>query len=143
MKQDGHGATVGAKVSVEAMNDADMSAVEDPPDATIDGEHMDAVGHPDENEGPNAKEPISHVLITPVDNGDVLMTDAHDTINLADPPSHESEITSPCSSEKKGDGLDGVKANQVLTYQKKKVVRKPKRETSRCPSITEDHNGRR
>ncbi|GKD44174.1 phospholipase-like protein [Tanacetum coccineum] len=73
---------------------------------------MDAVGHPDENEGPNEKEPISYVLNTSVDNGDVLMTDAPDTINLADPPSHESKITSPCGSEKKGDGLDGAKANQ-------------------------------
>ncbi|GKA79265.1 phospholipase-like protein, partial [Tanacetum coccineum] len=195
--QDGRGATVGAKVSGEAMNDVDMSAVvhvketkstreivlknkvesleavveklkldhdkmavffenfkkfwpelvpptpdakEDPSDAAIDGEHMDAVGHPDENERPNAKEdpsdaaidrehmdaigspneteepnahdPISHVLNMLVDNGDVLMMDVHDTINLADPPSHESEIMSPCSSEKKGDQLDRAKANQ-------------------------------
>ncbi|GKD57499.1 hypothetical protein Tco_1290886, partial [Tanacetum coccineum] len=59
-RQDRHGATVGAKVSVEAMTDADMSAVvhEDPSDAAIDGEHMDAVGHPDENQGPNAKEDV-------------------------------------------------------------------------------------
>ncbi|GJZ05507.1 hypothetical protein Tco_0539300 [Tanacetum coccineum] len=184
-RQDGRGATVGAKVSGEARNDADM-IVEDPSDAAIDGEHMDVVGHPDENEGPNekedpsdvgidgehmdtigspdeteepnAQEPISHVLNTPVDNCDVLMTDAPDTINLADPPSHESEITSPCDSEKKGDGLDGAKANQedvpasqntvkvevssaqkslnpsldfiIDKYQKKKVVRKPKRATS-------------
>nr|GEX01346.1 phospholipase-like, aminotransferase-like mobile domain protein [Tanacetum cinerariifolium] len=28
---------------------------EDPLDAAIDGEHIDAVGHPDENEGPNEK----------------------------------------------------------------------------------------
>nr|GEW66613.1 hypothetical protein [Tanacetum cinerariifolium] len=196
-RQDGRGATVGVKVSGEAMNDADISAViyveetksareivlenkvesleakveklqldhdkmavffqnfkkirpelvpltpdakEDPTDAAIDGEHMGVVGHPDENEGPNekedpsdaaidgehmdtigspdetkepnAQEPISHVLNTPVDNGDVLMVDAPDTINLADPPSHESEITSPCGLEKNRDGLDGAKANQ-------------------------------
>ncbi|GJW28062.1 putative ribonuclease H-like domain-containing protein [Tanacetum coccineum] len=270
-RQDGRGATVGAKVSGEAMNDADMSAVvhveetksareivpknkvasleakveklqldhnkmvvffenfkkirpelvpptpdakedpsdaaidgehmdvvshldenegpnekEDPLDAAIDGEHMDAVGHPDENEGPNVKEnpsdaaidgehmdtigsldkteepnsqePISHVLNTPVNNGDVLMTDAPGTFNLADPPSHESEITSPCGSEKKGDGLDGAEANQedvpalqntvkaevsseqkslnpsldfiIDKCQKNKVVCKPKRATS-------------
>ncbi|GJR20667.1 hypothetical protein Tco_0969194 [Tanacetum coccineum] len=88
---------------------------------------MDAIGSPDETKEPNAQEPISHVLITPVDNGDVLMTDAHDTINLADPPSHESEITSPCSSEKKGDGLDGVKANQgvLLTADNGEVVNEP------------------
>nr|GFA63294.1 hypothetical protein [Tanacetum cinerariifolium] len=111
-RQDECGATVGAKVSGEAMNDADMSVVvnveetksareivleikvesleakveklqldhdkmavffenfkkiqpelvpptpdtkEDPLDAAIDGEHMDVVGHPDENEGPNDK----------------------------------------------------------------------------------------
>ncbi|GKB70901.1 hypothetical protein Tco_0932313 [Tanacetum coccineum] len=163
-RQDGRGATVGAKVSGEAMNDANISAVvhedpsdaaidgehmdaighldenegpnekEDPSDAAIDGEHMDVIGHPDENEGPNteedpsdatidgehmdtigipdAQEPISYVLSTPVDNDDVLMMDAPDTINLADPPSHEYKITSPCGSEKKGDRLDGVKANQ-------------------------------
>nr|GEW56815.1 hypothetical protein [Tanacetum cinerariifolium] len=193
-RQDRRGATVGAKVSDEAMNDADMSAVvhveeiksareivlentvesleakveklqldhdkmavffenfkkiqpelEDPSDAAIDGEHMDVVGHPDKNEGPNekedpsdaaidgehmdtidipdeteepnAQEPISHVLNTPVDNGGVLMTDAPDTINLTDPPSYESEITSPCDSDKKGDELDSAKANQVIiTY---------------------------
>nr|GEX01658.1 phospholipase-like protein [Tanacetum cinerariifolium] len=93
---------------------------EDPSDAAIDGEHMDAIGHPDENEGPNEKteepnadEPISYVLNTPVDNSDVLMMDSPDTINLADPPSHEFEITSPCDSKKKGDRLDGAKANQV------------------------------
>nr|GEU60654.1 hypothetical protein [Tanacetum cinerariifolium] len=74
---------------------------EDPSDATIDGEHTNAIGHPDENEGPSEKEPSSYVLNTPVDNGDVLMTDAPDTINLADPPSHESKITSPGGSEKK------------------------------------------
>nr|GEW41146.1 hypothetical protein [Tanacetum cinerariifolium] len=73
---------------------------------------MDAVGNPDKNEGPNAKEPISCVFNMPVDNGDVLMTDAGETINHADPPSHESEITSPCGSEKKRDRLDGAKANQ-------------------------------
>nr|GEV21838.1 phospholipase-like protein [Tanacetum cinerariifolium] len=57
-RQDGRGATFRAKVSGEAMNDADMSAVvhEDPSDAAINGEHMDAVGHPDENKGPNEKE---------------------------------------------------------------------------------------
>ncbi|GKA44276.1 phospholipase-like protein [Tanacetum coccineum] len=239
----GRGATVGAKVCGEAMNDADMSAVvhvektksvreivlknkvesleakveklkldhdkmavffenfkkiqpelvpptpdakEDPSDAAIDGEHMDVVGHPDENEGPNAKvypsdvaidgehmdtigspdeteepnaqEPISYVLNMPVDNGDMLMTDAPDTINLGDPPCHESEIMSPYGSEKKGDGLDGAKTNQedvpasqnivkvevslaqkslnpsldfiIDKYQKKKVVCKPKRATS-------------
>nr|GEZ84702.1 phospholipase-like protein [Tanacetum cinerariifolium] len=152
-RQDGRGAIVGAKVeSLEAKVEklqldhgkmavfnikkirpelvpSTSDAKEDPSDATIDGEHMDAVGHPDENEGPNekedpldaaiyeehmdtigspneteepnAQEPISHVLNTPVNNGDVLMTDAPDTINLADPPSHESEIMSPCGSEKK------------------------------------------
>ncbi|GJR34043.1 phospholipase-like protein [Tanacetum coccineum] len=92
--------------------------VEDPSDAATDGEHMDAVGNPDENEGTNAKEPISHVLNAPVDNEDVLMKNAHETINHADPPSHESEITSPCGSERKGDRLDGEKANQIiLTYE--------------------------
>ncbi|GJY55855.1 phospholipase-like protein [Tanacetum coccineum] len=132
-RQDGRGATVGAKVSGEAMNDADISAVvhEDPSDAAIDGEHMDAVGHPNENEGPNEKEDPSDAAIDEehmdvvghpdenegpnakvFDNGDMLMTDAPDIINLADPPSHESEITSPYGSEKKGDGLDGAKANQ-------------------------------
>ncbi|GJZ24645.1 phospholipase-like protein, partial [Tanacetum coccineum] len=87
---------------------------EDPSDAAIDGEHMDAVGHPDENEGPNAKEDSSDAAINGehMDTIDVLMTDAPGTINLADPPSHESEITSLCSSEKKGDKLDGAKANQ-------------------------------
>nr|GFA82693.1 hypothetical protein [Tanacetum cinerariifolium] len=116
-------------------------AKEDPSDATIDGEHMDAVGHPDENEGPNekedpldaaiyeehmdtigspneteepnAQEPISHVLNTPVNNGDVLMTDAPDTINLADPPSHESEIMSPCEVTKPR-GLKRNKKNGTL-----------------------------
>ncbi|GKF17714.1 hypothetical protein Tco_0062632, partial [Tanacetum coccineum] len=93
------------------------NAKEDPSYAATDGEHMDTIGSPDETEEPNAQEPISHVLNTPVDKGDVLMTDAPDTINLAYPPSHESEITSLCGSEKKGDGLDGAKANQViLTY---------------------------
>ncbi|GJW49024.1 phospholipase-like protein [Tanacetum coccineum] len=184
-RQDGRGATVGAKVSGESMNDADMSAIvhedpsdaaingehmdvighpdenerpnekEDPSDAATDGEHMDVVGHPDKNEGPNAKEdpldaaingehmdtigsldeteepnkqePISHVLNTPVDNGDVLMTDAPDTINFADPPSHVSEIMSPCGSEKKGDGLDGAKANQGMlsTADNGEVVNEP------------------
>ncbi|GKE70746.1 hypothetical protein Tco_1528818 [Tanacetum coccineum] len=79
-RQDGRGATVGAKVSGEAMNDADMSVVvyveekksareivlknkEDPSDAAIDGEHMDAVGHPDEKEGPNEKEDPSDAAI--------------------------------------------------------------------------------
>ncbi|GJV93788.1 hypothetical protein Tco_1541601 [Tanacetum coccineum] len=88
------------------------NAKEDPSYAATDGEHMDTIGSPDETEEPNAQEPISHVLNTPVDKGDVLMTDAPDTINLAYPPSHESEITSLCGSEKKGDGLDGAKANQ-------------------------------
>ncbi|GJZ32438.1 phospholipase-like protein, partial [Tanacetum coccineum] len=134
------------------------NAKEDPSDTTINGEHMDIIGSPDETEEPNAQEPISHVLNTPVDNSDVLMTYAPNTINLADPPSHKSEITSPCSSEKKGDGLDGAKTNQedvpasqntvkaevssaqnslnpsldfiIDKYQKKKVVRKPKRATS-------------
>nr|GEV18585.1 hypothetical protein [Tanacetum cinerariifolium] len=69
---------------------------EDPSDVAIDGEHMDTIGSPDETKEPNAQEPISHVLNTQVDNGDVLITDAPDTINLSDPPSHESEITSPC-----------------------------------------------
>nr|GEX55319.1 hypothetical protein [Tanacetum cinerariifolium] len=175
-RQDGCGATVGAKVSGEVMNDVDISAIvhveetksvreivledkvefleakveklqldhdkmaEDPLDAAIDGEHMDVVGHPNENEGPNekedpldttiinrehmdtigildeteepnAQEPISYVLNTPVDNGDVLITNAPGTINLADHLSHESEITSPCGSMKKGDGLDRAKAN--------------------------------
>nr|GEX77771.1 hypothetical protein [Tanacetum cinerariifolium] len=85
---------------------------EDPSDAAVDGEHIDTIGSPDETKEPNAQKPISHVLNTPVDNGDVLMTDALDTINLADPPSHESEITSPCGSKKKEDGLEGAKANQ-------------------------------
>ncbi|GJZ83597.1 hypothetical protein Tco_0648770, partial [Tanacetum coccineum] len=119
-RQDGRGATVGEKVSGEAMNDANMSAVvhveetksareivlenkvesleakvkklqldhdkmavffknfkkirpklvpptpdakEDPSDAAIDGEHMDAVGHPDEKEGPNEKEDPSDAAI--------------------------------------------------------------------------------
>ncbi|GKC77682.1 phospholipase-like protein [Tanacetum coccineum] len=144
-KQDGCGATNGAKVSGEDMKDADTS-VEDPSDATTDVEHMDAignpeenegsnekedpsdsatneehmdvVGNPDENEGTNAKEPISHVLNTPVDNEDVLMKNTHETINHADPPNHESEIMSPCGSKRKGDGLDGEKANQIiLTYE--------------------------
>nr|GEV73686.1 hypothetical protein [Tanacetum cinerariifolium] len=136
---------------------------EDPSNAAIDGEHMDVVGHPDENEGPNekedpsdvtingertdtigcpdetkepnAQESISYVLNMPVDNGDVLMTDANETMNLADPPSHEFEITSPCGSKKKGDGLDGAKANQedVPASQstvKAEVVSNPKRATS-------------
>ncbi|GKB07908.1 hypothetical protein Tco_0836192 [Tanacetum coccineum] len=131
--QDGRGAIDGAKVSGEAMKDAEINpsdaaideehmdvvgnldenegpnAKEDPLDAAIDGEHMDAVGNPDDNEGPNAKEPISHVLNTLVDNRDVLMTNAHGTINHADPPSHESEIMSPCGSEKIGDGLEEQK----------------------------------
>nr|GEW90980.1 hypothetical protein [Tanacetum cinerariifolium] len=134
------------------------NAKEDPSNAAIDGEHMNAIGSPDETEEPNAHDLISPVLNTPVDNEDVLMTDAHDTINLANPPSHESEITSPCGSEKKGDELDGAKANQedvptslntvkpkvsfaqkslnpsldfiIDKYQKKKVVRKPKIATS-------------
>nr|GEU71283.1 hypothetical protein [Tanacetum cinerariifolium] len=121
-RKDGCGVTVGTKVSGEAMNDADMSAVvyieetklareivlenkvesleakvvklqldhdkmalffenfkkirpelvpltpdakEDPSDATIDGEHMDAVGPPDENEGPNEKSSIHHNAYSP------------------------------------------------------------------------------
>nr|GEY20614.1 hypothetical protein [Tanacetum cinerariifolium] len=63
----------------------------------IDGEHMDAVGHPDENEEPNENEDPSDAAI----DGELM-----DTI---DPPSHESEITSPCGSEKKRDDLDGAK----------------------------------
>nr|GFB89617.1 hypothetical protein [Tanacetum cinerariifolium] len=104
---------------------------EDPSDAAIDGEHMDTIGSPDETEKPNAQEPISHVLNTLVNNGGVLMIDAPDTINLADPPSYESKITSPCDLEKKGDGLDGAKANPViLTY--KMVLYLPRG----CSSIT-------
>ncbi|GKF86522.1 hypothetical protein Tco_0254349, partial [Tanacetum coccineum] len=76
-------------------------AKEDPSYATINGEHIDVVGNPCENEGPIAKEPISNALNTLVDKRDVLMTDAHDTINHADPPSHEFEITSPYGSKKK------------------------------------------
>ncbi|GKD84788.1 hypothetical protein Tco_1355942, partial [Tanacetum coccineum] len=120
---------------------------EDPSDAAIDGEHLDAVGHPDENKGPNEKEDPSDAAVDgehmdvvghpDLMQSDVLMTDAPDTINLADPPSHESEITSPCSSEKKGDGLDRAKANQViLTYNM--VLYLPRG----CSSIVEYRKGR-
>nr|GEY17254.1 phospholipase-like protein [Tanacetum cinerariifolium] len=109
---------------------------EDPSDVAIDGEHMDTIDSPDETEEPNAQEPISYVLNTLVDNGDVLMTDAPDTINLTDPPSHESKITSPCGSEKKVDGLDGAKANHViLTYIMALYLLR------RCSSIVEYRKG--
>nr|GFB72525.1 hypothetical protein [Tanacetum cinerariifolium] len=109
---------------------------EDHSDAAIDGEHMDTISSPDETKEPNAHEPISHVLNTPVYNDDVLMTDAPDTINLADPPSHVSEITSPCGLEKKGDILDGGKANHViLTYKMVLYLLRG------CSSITEYSKG--
>nr|GEV96379.1 hypothetical protein [Tanacetum cinerariifolium] len=110
---------------------------EDPSDVAIDCEHMDTIGSPDETEEPNAQEPISHFLNTPVDNEDVVMTDAPDTINLVDPPSHESEITSLCgrcssnAEYHKGEGEFGTKVfESKWGNTKNKVVCKPKRATS-------------
>ncbi|GJS74398.1 hypothetical protein Tco_0707239 [Tanacetum coccineum] len=87
------------------------NAKEDPSYATIDGEHMDVVGNPCGNEGPIAKEPISHALNTLVDKKDVLMTDAHDTINHADPP---SDIFAECLKRYKHDVLSMAANEEVV-----------------------------
>nr|GEY63047.1 hypothetical protein [Tanacetum cinerariifolium]GEY65678.1 hypothetical protein [Tanacetum cinerariifolium] len=103
---------------LDATIDGEHMDVEDPSDAAIDGEHMNTIGSPDETEESNAHEPIYHVLNTPVDNGDVLMTDAPDAINLADPPSHESEITSPSGLEKKETDYIEQKLISIAEYRK-------------------------
>nr|GEX07173.1 hypothetical protein [Tanacetum cinerariifolium] len=103
---------------LDAANDGEHMDVEDPSDVAIYGEHMNTIGSPDETEESNAHEPISHVLNTPVDNGDVLMIDAPDTINLADLPSHESEITSSSGLEKKETDYIEQKLISITEYRK-------------------------
>ncbi|GKC89045.1 hypothetical protein Tco_1149694, partial [Tanacetum coccineum] len=62
----------------------------------------------------NANVPISNVYNTLVDNENVLMKDAHDIINHTNPPIHGFQIMLWGGLEKKGDGLDEAKANQVI-----------------------------
>ncbi|GKC15523.1 hypothetical protein Tco_1012305, partial [Tanacetum coccineum] len=144
-RQYGRGATVGAKLSVklildglndsqqkvsgEAMNDADMSAVIHV-EETKSAREIVLKNKVESLEAKVEKLQLDHdkmavffenfkkiqpELVPPTpdakeDPSDVAIDGEHmDTI---DPPSHESEITSPYGSEKKGDGLDGAKANQ-------------------------------
>ncbi|GKC89127.1 hypothetical protein Tco_1149776 [Tanacetum coccineum] len=58
--------------------------------------------------------PISDVYNTPIDNGDIFIKDAHDIINHADHPIHGFQIILCGGLEKKKDGLDEAKANQVV-----------------------------
>ncbi|GJV99507.1 NAC domain-containing protein [Tanacetum coccineum] len=73
----------------------------------------DDIDEADATADDNANVPISNVYNTLVDNENVLMKDAHDIINHINPPIHRFQIMLWGGLEKKGDGLDEAKANQV------------------------------